>query len=176
MSSWACSEASKCCTGMAQSRAQHTLRGNNVSRSSVWWFSTLPEHGTKKAREQRQEKSVLTFLFTRILAEGAIALSVTLSGGALFASWKLLQFPSSLIVKFILAIFMGVSAQRAAFYPNLTSCQFSLLLLRSASQSFSSARNSRLLFQREWYALGVQFFHEHWFRAHTFSAFGYDQV
>ena len=47
-----------------------------------------------------------------ILAEGAIALSVTLSGGALFASWKLLQFPSSLIVKVILAIFMGASAQQ----------------------------------------------------------------
>ena len=47
-----------------------------------------------------------------ILAEKAIALSVTLSGGALFASWKLLQFPSSLIVKIILAIFMGASAQQ----------------------------------------------------------------
>ena len=46
-----------------------------------------------------------------ILAEGAIALSVTHSGGALFASWKLFQFPSSLIVKVILAIFMGASAQ-----------------------------------------------------------------
>jgi hypothetical protein len=46
-----------------------------------------------------------------ILAEGAIALSVTLSGGALFASWKLLQFLSSLIVKVILAIFMWASAQ-----------------------------------------------------------------
>jgi len=34
-----------------------------------------------------------------ICAEGAIALSVTPSGGAQFASWKLLQFPSSLIVK-----------------------------------------------------------------------------
>ena len=52
------------------------------------------------------------FLFMSILAEGAIALSVTLSGGALFASWKLLQFPSSLIVKVILAIFMGASAQQ----------------------------------------------------------------
>ena len=47
-----------------------------------------------------------------ILAEGAIALSVTLSGGALFASWKLLQFLSSLIVKVILAIFMRASAQQ----------------------------------------------------------------
>jgi len=47
-----------------------------------------------------------------ILAEGAIALSVTLSGGALFASWKLFQFLSSLIVKVILAIFMWASAQR----------------------------------------------------------------
>ena len=33
------------------------------------------------------------------------------SGGALFASWKLLQFPSSLIVKVILAIFTRASAQ-----------------------------------------------------------------
>ena len=46
-----------------------------------------------------------------ILAEGAIALLVTLSGSALFASWKLLQFPSRLIVKVIRAIFMGASAQ-----------------------------------------------------------------
>ena len=49
---------------------------------------------------------------TIILAEGAIALPVTLSGGALFASWKLFQFPSSLAVKVILAIFMWASAQQ----------------------------------------------------------------
>ena len=104
MSYWACSEASKCCICMAQSRAQHTLRGNNVSRNSAWWLSTLPEQGTKKAREQTQEEWVLIFLFARILAEGAIALSVVLSGGVLIASWKLFQFPSSLIVKVILAI------------------------------------------------------------------------
>ena len=48
-----------------------------------------------------------------ILAEGAITLSVTLSGGVLFASWKLLQFLSSLIVKVILAIFSRASAQQA---------------------------------------------------------------
>ena len=47
-----------------------------------------------------------------ILAEGAIALPVTLSGGALFASWKLLQFLSRLIVKVIRVIFMRASAQR----------------------------------------------------------------
>jgi len=46
-----------------------------------------------------------------ILAEGAIALSVTLSGGALFASGKLLLLPSSLTVKVILAIFMRALAQ-----------------------------------------------------------------
>ena len=46
-----------------------------------------------------------------ILAEGAMTLPVTLSGGVLFASWKLLQFLSSLIVKVILAIFMRASAQ-----------------------------------------------------------------
>ena len=58
-----------------------------------------------------QANSSLLSACLAILAEGAIALSVTLSGGALFASWKLLQFPSSLIVKVILAIFMGASAQ-----------------------------------------------------------------
>ena len=46
-----------------------------------------------------------------ILAEGAIALSVTLSGGALFANGKLSQFPLSLIVKVIPALFMQASAQ-----------------------------------------------------------------
>ena len=40
----------------------------------------------KRHEKKEKEKSVLTFLFARILAEGAIALSVTLSGGALFAS------------------------------------------------------------------------------------------
>ena len=40
----------------------------------------------RKGARKKREKSVLTFLFARILAEGAIALSVTLSGGALFAS------------------------------------------------------------------------------------------
>ena len=38
---------------------------------------------------------------------------MTLSGGALFANWKLFQFLSSLIVKVILTIFMGASAQLA---------------------------------------------------------------
>ena len=47
-----------------------------------------------------------------ILAEVATALAVTLSGGALFASRKLLQFPSSLIAKVILAFFTRASAQR----------------------------------------------------------------
>ena len=41
-----------------------------------------------------------------------MTLPVTLSGGVLFASWKLFQFPSSLIVKVILAIFTGASAQQ----------------------------------------------------------------
>ena len=41
--------------------------------------------------------------FTGILAEGAIALSVTLSGGALVANLKLFQVVSSLIVNVILA-------------------------------------------------------------------------
>ena len=49
--------------------------------------------------------------FTGILAEGAIALSVTLSGGALVANLKLFQVLSSLIVKVILAICMRASDQ-----------------------------------------------------------------
>ena len=44
-------------------------------------------------------------LGVHILAEGAIALSVTLSGGALLASRKLLRFLSSLIANAILALF-----------------------------------------------------------------------
>ena len=59
------------------------------------------------------KKHILALL--HILAEGAIALSVTLSGGALFANWKLLQFLSSLIVKVILAIFMRASAQQKLY-------------------------------------------------------------
>ena len=65
----------------------------------------------------RKDKCILWIIWQSsliwfvILAEGAVALPVTLSGGALFASWKLLQFPSSLIVKVILAIFMRASAQ-----------------------------------------------------------------
>ena len=47
---------------------------------------------------------------TGILVEGAIALPVTHGGGVLFASWKLFQFLSSLIVKVILAIFMWALA------------------------------------------------------------------
>ena len=50
---------------------------------------------------------MLIFLFARILAEGAIARSVTLSGGALFATSKLFKFTSNLTVKVILAILMG---------------------------------------------------------------------
>ena len=70
------------------------LKGNYVSPSAINWhcFAT-------------------SWL---ILAEGAIALLVTLSGSALFASWKLLQFPSRLIVKVIRAIFKRASAQSNA--------------------------------------------------------------
>jgi hypothetical protein len=48
-----------------------------------------------------------------ILAEGAIALSVTLCGGALFATRKLFKFPSSLVAKVIPANFMWASAQQS---------------------------------------------------------------
>jgi hypothetical protein len=43
-------------------------------------------------------------------------------GDALFASWKLLQFPSSLIVKVILAIFRRASAQHSVIndYGNIS--------------------------------------------------------
>ena len=65
-------------------------------------------------------KHILALL--HILAEGAIALSVTLSGGALFASWELLQFPSSLIVKVILASFMRASAQQTLWRSGADRC------------------------------------------------------
>jgi hypothetical protein len=69
--------------------------------------------------------------FPIILAEGAIALAVTPRGGVLVASCKLLQFPSSLIVKVILAIFTRALAQQAVWRcdmavvclpPSLASC------------------------------------------------------
>ena len=50
-----------------------------------------------------------------ILAEGAIAWSMTLCGGVLFASWKLLQFPSSCSLVDSLAIFDRASAQRTIY-------------------------------------------------------------
>ena len=75
----------------------------------------LPKLLSSRLLAVYQNKAVILYTFyllaQPILAEGAIALSVTLSGGALFASWKLLQFLSSLIVKVILAIFTGASAQ-----------------------------------------------------------------
>jgi predicted membrane-bound spermidine synthase len=44
--------------------------------------------------------------FAGILAEGAIALSVVLSGGAPLANRNIIQFPSSLIANVMLAPFM----------------------------------------------------------------------
>jgi len=47
-----------------------------------------------------------------ILAEGAITLPVTVSGGLFIRNRKQFQLPSSLIVKVILADFMRALAQR----------------------------------------------------------------
>ena len=71
---------------MAQSRAQRTLRGNNVLRKFGVMTLYVTGARNKKGTRTNKEESVLIFLFARILAEGAIALSVTLSGGALFAN------------------------------------------------------------------------------------------
>ena len=49
-----------------------------------------------------------------ILAEGAIALPMTLSGNVLLAIYKLFLFLSNFIVNVILAILMGASAQPPA--------------------------------------------------------------
>ena len=123
----------KCCTGMAQSRGQHTLRGNNLAgiaqtgrsqqdtnrNKSGKRNNTKHEHrkqqrvtskGSPESQqdtnrnksgrrnntkhEHRKQKRVTSKGSPEsqararhcILAEGAIALSVTLSGGALFAS------------------------------------------------------------------------------------------
>lgn len=84
---------------------------HGTMKSNICWHyseSHVHPHGWKTI-----EYEDVKITFYDILAEGAIALSVTLSGGALFASWKLLQFPSSLIVKVILAIFSGASAQQS---------------------------------------------------------------
>ena len=47
-----------------------------------------------------------------ILAEAAMTLPVTVSGGVFFADTKQLQLPSSLIAMVILALFMRALAQR----------------------------------------------------------------
>ena len=88
----------------------------------------------------------------RILAEGAIALSVTLSGGALFASWKLLQFPSSLIVKVILAIFMGASVQlrKALALTRQEQCYFLLCYLACLCIHLRLQQSHILLLHRRW--------------------------
>ena len=71
----------------------------------------LANNQTSPLRHQPFDCCPLWVPLLCILAEGAIALLVTLSGSALFASWKLLQFPSRLIVKVIRAIFKRASAQ-----------------------------------------------------------------
>lgn len=81
-------------------------------RNSTTWQHYSENHVHPHGWKTNQYEDVKMTMYN-ILAEGAIALSVTLSGGALFASWKLLQFPSSLIVKVILAIFSGASAQQS---------------------------------------------------------------
>lgn len=71
MSTWACSVALACCTGMALSQAQHTLRGNKntLDGHSFWWKSieqlclemkvnsnccrNSPAHRTCQAKSQR---------------------------------------------------------------------------------------------------------------------------
>ena len=119
VSSWACSEAFTCCARPAHSWRQHTLWGKSTKcdcEASKFWSSCC------------DDKHILRSLFNSfltILAEGAIALSVTLSGGALFGSWKLLQFPSSLIVKVILAIFRRASAQQ----PQHAACSFKAMVV-----------------------------------------------
>ena len=74
------------------------------------------------------DKQILRSLlnsFRTILAEGATVPSVTLSGGALFASWQLLQFLSSLIAKVSLAIFRRASAQQ----PQHTACSYKAMVV-----------------------------------------------
>ena len=98
----------------------HWIHGTIATTVLIWEWDAKPkatgaEHNGTTFHPSPCYKFYLLVGFAltipSILAEGAIALSVTLSGGALFASWKLLQFPSSLIVKVILAIFRRASAQ-----------------------------------------------------------------
>ena len=103
--------------------------------------------------------------FLSILAEGAIALSVTLSGGALFASWKLLQFPSSLIVKVILAIFRRASAQQ---------CHMQHIAFICMNKAFTHHLNFMFLdhfFNKTWFSkyviLFLQFIINTWLCKHA---------
>ena len=89
------------------------------SPSHTWWCSTPLRDPSRVlnallscAAHQKSGVKQKTLILRRgrkrslgILVEGAIALPVTPGGGVLFASWKLFQFLSRLIVKVILAIF-----------------------------------------------------------------------
>ena len=113
---------------------------------------------------------MLLFLFARILAEGARALSVTLSGGALFCELKTIPIPVKFDRQGHLANLMG-------FRPNCCLLsEYFLLTVLVASPAFwqpDLCFRSQLAdaIEREWYALVVQIFHEYWSRVHTFSTF-----
>ena len=68
-------------------------------------------HGSSCHLRRQSCMSMLFCEFAGILAEGAMALSVALSGGVPFANGKLLQILTSLIVKVILVNYVRASAQ-----------------------------------------------------------------
>ena len=73
-----------------------------VSLLSAYIFLVHSPSPQAAPAERMRDKLVCRYVnmaLYGILAEGAIALAVALSGGALFASGKLLRFPSSTIVK-----------------------------------------------------------------------------
>ncbi len=85
-------------SGLSRCRGQDW--GNKSSRRDAG----LEGDGSGECIQPQGQAWSLASQFTGILAEGATALSVKLSGGALFAHLKLFQVLSSLIVKVILAI------------------------------------------------------------------------
>ena len=111
------------CRGFAPKEIN--LEGCHITLSYRWWWCSpgfvwiltsflFQEQGRSKRKFCNIK---LTSATTNILAEGAIARSMTLCGGVLFASWKLLQFPSSCSLVGSLAIFYRAVAQQTQIVP-----------------------------------------------------------
>ena len=136
------------------------------------WWSLRNRSKEQKRHENKQNKNkCLSSSLFASLRKGQERYPWRLAEVRCFASWKLFQFPLSLIVKVILQFVGG-------FRPNvLPSIR---ILPPDSPRCFSCVLTARALLplamfccyrKKGWYALVVQIAHEHWSRVQTVSAF-----